>query len=46
MIESGNAASFAALTGQVRFNGGVFHVTVLADETVTAALDGFALVCG
>jgi hypothetical protein len=25
---------------------GVFHVTVLADETVTAALDGFALVCG
>jgi hypothetical protein len=25
---------------------GVFHVTVLADGTVTAALDGFALVCG
>ncbi len=25
---------------------GVFHLTVLADGTVTAALDGFALVCG
>jgi hypothetical protein len=25
---------------------GVFHVTVLADGTVTAALDSFALVCG
>ena len=25
---------------------GVFHLTVLADGTVTAALDGFVLVCG
>jgi hypothetical protein len=25
---------------------GVFHLTVLADGTVTVALDSFALVCG
>jgi autotransporter-associated beta strand protein len=39
VIESGNAASFAALMGQVRFNGGTFHVT--ADTTAANLANKF-----
>src|SRR5439155_18636530 len=39
VIESGNAASFAGLSGQVRFNGGTFHVT--ADTTAANVSNKF-----